>query len=189
MLAAVSRPDVFAALELVWRTYLADHTVFVCGNGGSAATASHFACDLGKLTITDGRRRLRAIALTDNLPIISAWANDSSFEDAFLQPLAGLCRPGDLLVAISASGNSANVLRAIDWAHAHGLHTLGLSGFDGGPLASLADVNVTIDRVDLPQIEDGHSVLCHALAVGLAAMIRKSGPAEERGPAESRSRR
>src|SRR3954452_2337159 len=123
--------------------------VFVVGNGGSAATASHFACDLGKGTRRDGPPTFHVISLTDNVPLLTAWANDSGYEHVFSEQLTALAQPGDLLVAISASGNSPNVIAAVDAARASGMGVVGLSGRSGGRLGRLVDVvvNVPSDRI------------------------------------------
>jgi len=120
--------------EALWETYRRDGTIFVCGNGGSAATASHFACDLAKWTIHPPARRVRALALTDNVPIMTAWSNDQSYASVFVEQLISHYRPGDLVVAISGSGNSPNVLEATSWANQVGAITVGITGFDGGEL-------------------------------------------------------
>src|SRR5689334_22998173 len=107
-LAAIPRPALEQVAQALWQTYERDATIIVCGNGGSAATASHFACDLTKWTINADRRRLRALALTDNVPLMTAWSNDRYYESMFLEQLITHYRPGDLLFAISGSGNSPN---------------------------------------------------------------------------------
>jgi D-sedoheptulose 7-phosphate isomerase len=141
--------------------------VFVVGNGGSAATASHFACDLSKGTRRDGPPTFHVVSLTDNVPLLTAWANDSGYERVFSEQLTALARPGDLLVAISASGNSPNVIAAIDAARSCGMAVVGLSGRSGGRLAHLADVavNVPSDRIEI--VEDAHLVVAHSLCVAV----------------------
>lgn len=160
--------------ETLWQTYLRDGTVFICGNGGSAATASHFACDLSKWTSRPGVRRVRAFALTDSLPVMTAWSNDQSYADIFVEQLATHYRPGDLLFAISGSGNSENVLRATAWARAVDAPTIGLCGFDGGRLAHAASLVVHVENYSMPQVEDAHSTVCHALAVNLGCIIDRA---------------
>jgi D-sedoheptulose 7-phosphate isomerase len=163
-------------------------TVFTLGNGGSAATASHFACDLAKGTITPGRPRFRVVALTDNVPLMSAWSNDVAYEDVFVEQLRGLIRPGDVVVAFSGSGNSPNVLRAVELAHLAGGITIGFSGFAGGELGTLVDVSVVVPNDCMEQIEDVHVVLCHLLATVLRERLQEIEPSvaklrEEREPA------
>ncbi|MEN9939082.1 MAG: hypothetical protein RLZZ387_5661 [Chloroflexota bacterium] len=164
-----------AAIEqALWETYQRDGTIIVCGNGGSAATASHLACDLAKWTVTPERRRLRALALTDNVPVMTAWANDTAYERVFVEQLMSLYRPGDALLAISGSGNSPNVLRAVEWASEQGAVTLALTGFDGGKLAGLARHALVAPSSFMPEVEDVHSAICHGLAVSLGVRLRKA---------------
>src|SRR5829696_2296434 len=139
--------------------------VFVVGNGGSAATASHFACDLSKGTRRDGPPTFHVVSLTDNVPLLTAWANDSGYDRVFSEQLTALARPGDLLVAISASGNSPNVVAAVDAARSCGMSVVSLSGRSGGRLAHLVDglVNVPSDRIEV--VEDAHLVIAHSLCV------------------------
>ena len=141
--------------------------VFVVGNGGSAATASHFACDLSKGTRRDGPPTFHVVSLTDNVPLLTAWANDSSYERVFSEQLIALGRPGDLLVAISASGNSPNVVAAVDAARSCGMAVVALTGRSGGRLAHLGDVvvNVPSDRIEV--VEDAHLVVAHSLCVAV----------------------
>lgn len=161
-------------LETLWQTYLDDGTIITCGNGGSASTASHFACDLAKWTITPDRRRVRAVALTDNIPLMLAWSNDTAYERVFVEQLVNIYRPGDTIVAISGSGNSPNVLRAVEWANAQGATTIGLTGFSGGKLASLARLGIIAPSYFMPQVEDIHLAWCHALAVNLGELMTQS---------------
>src|SRR5205814_2141242 len=128
----------------IYHCYERGRTVFLCGNGGSGSNASHFCEDLGKGTLrredfdNDAKKRLRVLSLTDNTPYILAWGNDEGFERVFVEQLKNLAAPGDLLIAISGSGNSPNILRAVEWANRHGLRTFGCTGFDGGKLRQLA---------------------------------------------------
>jgi len=157
--------------EAIWETYERDGTILICGNGGSAASASHFACDMAKLTISADSRRVRALALTDNIPLITAWSNDQAYADVFVEQLIGLYRPGDMLFAISGSGNSPNVLRAVEWANDRGAPTVGLTGFDGGRLARLARFSLHVKNDIMPQVEDIHMTICHGLAVAIRRRI------------------
>lgn len=158
----------------LWEAYQRDATIFVCGNGGSAATASHFACDLAKWTIKPSARRVRALALTDNIPLITAWSNDQGYADIFVEQLQALYRPGDMIVAISGSGNSPNVIRAVEWGNTVGAVTVGLTGFDGGKLYRIAQIGLHVNNRFMPQVEDIHSTICHALAVNLGRQIEES---------------
>ena len=171
-IAATPREALQEIEQALWETYERDGTIIVCGNGGSAATASHFACDLAKWTVVSGKRRLRALALTDNIPVMTAWSNDTAYERVFVEQLMSLYRPGDTLVAISGSGNSPNVLRAVEWANGQELPSVGLTGFDGGKLASLARHAVVVASHFMPEVEDVHSAICHGLAVSLGERIR-----------------
>jgi len=171
ILDQVSRAAINGINLALWETYNRDRTIFVCGNGGSAATASHFALDLSKWTITEGHRRLRAHALTDSTPMITAWANDNGYDRVFVEQLKTWFRPGDTIVAISGSGNSPNVLRAVEWANHQGAVTIGMTGFDGGELATLVDIGLVVPCHMMTQIEDVHMIVCSALAVNLAEMI------------------
>src|SRR5207247_10719748 len=136
-LQKVDPAEVKALADAIYDCYQHGRTVFLCGNGGSGSNASHFCEDLGKGTLrredfdNDKKKRLRVISLTDNTPYILACANDESFERVFLEQLKNLANAGDLLIAISGSGNSPNVLRAVDWANRNGLKTFGATGFSG----------------------------------------------------------
>src|ERR687894_3133344 len=141
--------------------------VFVIGNGGSAATASHFACDLSKGTRRDGPPTFQVVSLTDNVPLLTAWANDSGYERVFSEQLSALARPGDLLVAISASGNSPNVVAAVDAARSCGMSVVSLSGRSGGRLAHLVDVLVNVPSDTIEVVEDAHLIVAHSLCVAV----------------------
>jgi D-sedoheptulose 7-phosphate isomerase len=147
------------------RAYDEGKTVFLFGNGGSASLASHFACDLGKgMSIYGGeRKRLRAIALTDNIATITAWANDFSYEEIFAEQLRNLIQPRDVAFAISCSGNSANVLRALEVARSYGAFTLGLGGFAGGMMKSLCDKALIVSSDNMQVIEDLHLSIAHCI--------------------------
>ncbi len=145
--------------------------IFILGNGGSAATASHMANDLNKLTITPGKPRFKAIALTDNIPLMTAWGNDNSYEDIFAEQLINFIRPDDVVVAISASGNSPNVLRAVQVARQHGALTIGLTGDTGGKLKGLVDYCVLTPTGHICQQEDCHLIVEHAIANTLKTLV------------------
>ena len=137
--------------------------IFVCGNGGSAATASHLANDLGKGASLGQRKRFRIIALTDNIPWMTALANDVSYESIFSEQLENLGRPEDLLIAISGSGNSRNVLNAVELADRIGIRTLAWTGFGGGQLAGMVDHAVVVDSHHMGRVEEAHTVLMHLM--------------------------
>lgn len=151
-------------------------TVFILGNGGSAATASHFACDLTKGTRRPGLSRFRVMPLTDNVPLMTAWANDSDYGDIFAEQLAALLRPGDLVIAITASGNSPNVLKAMRTARDNGARTAALTGRSGGQVAELAEQTIRVPADSMEAVEDGHMVITHALCVTLRQRLREPAP-------------
>ena len=162
LVARLPQDQIAQVAEALRDIHRADGVVYVCGNGGSAATASHFALDLAKGTRPKtGGRRIRSIALTDSVPSLTAWGNDVSYADVFAEQLTAWYRPGDGLVAISGSGNSPNVLRAVQFVNAQGGITCGLTGYAGGELAGLARHSVIVPSDDLEKIEDCHMVLCH----------------------------
>ena len=138
-------------------------TVFTFGNGGSGSTAVHFTSDLMKTAIKPNTKRIRAISLNDNMPLTTAWANDSSYDRVFQEPLENLMKSGDVVIAISASGNSKNVLNAIEFARLNGGTTVGLTGFDGGALKEKVAVPVIVPSNDMLRIEDTHLLICHLL--------------------------
>lgn len=138
-------------------------TVFTFGNGGSGSTAVHFTSDLMKTAIKSNTKRIRAISLNDNMPLTTAWANDSSYDRVFQEPLENLMKSGDVVIAISASGNSKNVLNAIEFARLNGGTTVGLTGFDGGALKGKVAVPVIVPSNDMLRIEDTHLLICHLL--------------------------
>ncbi len=143
--------------------------VFLFGNGGSAATASHLACDLAKGANTNGHPRLRALALTDNMPLISAWANDTDYEYIFAQQLQDHIEPGDVAIGISGSGRSPNVLNGIRAARAAGAVTVGLTGCGGGFLKDLADICIIVPDSNIDKVEDIHLMLGHVITSCLRA--------------------
>ncbi|HVZ62044.1 MAG TPA: SIS domain-containing protein [Terriglobales bacterium] len=172
VLAAVSHETVDLISSILYQAYQDGRRVFLFGNGGSAALASHFACDLGKGTVSPASsKRFRVLALTDNVPVLTAWANDSSYYDVFSEPLKNFVEPGDIAVAISASGNSGNVLRALEVARDSGAMTIGLGGFEGGKMKSLCDVALVVPSHNMQVIEDIHLSIAHCLFTILRARI------------------
>jgi D-sedoheptulose 7-phosphate isomerase len=141
----------------------AGRQIFVCGNGGSAATASHFVTDMVKGASYNRPVRFRIMALTDSMSTVSAYANDVSFECVFIEQLKNFARPGDLVMGISGSGNSPNVLRAIEYANSMGCRTLALTGRDGGQLAPLAQLSIQVAEPHMGRIEDAHMIVCHMI--------------------------
>jgi D-sedoheptulose 7-phosphate isomerase len=167
--------DIAAFASAVERAYRDDRQVFVIGNGGSASTASHMACDLAKniypARALDGIRRFRVLSLTDNVALITALANDCGYDRVFAEQLSYYLRPGDLVVAISASGNSPNVLEALAAARAAGARTAALLGFGGGRARDLADVAVVIDSGDYGHVEDAHLVVNHLVTAWMRRVV------------------
>lgn len=149
--------------EVIWEGYEKGKTLFVFGNGGSAALASHFVCDIAKGTVTGARKRLKAISLVDNVPMMTAWANDHGYEGIFAEQLSGLVERGDLVLAISGSGNSKNVLRGLEVARAAGAKTLVLTGYAGGKAKDLADLCLVVSSDSMQHIEDAHLCAAHAI--------------------------
>jgi D-sedoheptulose 7-phosphate isomerase len=138
-------------------------TIFVCGNGGSASTASHFACDIVKGASYGCESRFRIMALTDSLPTITAYSNDVNYDCVFAEQLRNFAEKGDLLLAISGSGNSPNVLRAMELANEIGCRTIALTGRDGGKLGPLAQLNIQVPVPHMGRIEDAHMIVCHMI--------------------------
>jgi len=154
-------------IDVLKRARAEGRRIFLFGNGGSAATASHIAVDLIKGTARPGQPRLKVITLNDGIPTLTAYANDFGYETVFAGPLEALAEPGDVAIGISASGNSANVLRAMDVARERGLVTVGLTGFQGGRLKEKVDLCIIVPSESMQQIEDAHLVILHAIFLAL----------------------
>jgi D-sedoheptulose 7-phosphate isomerase len=174
-LGAVSLADLRGVEEVLFDAWSGGRAIFIAGNGGSAATASHMANDLNKGATRPGQARFRAIALTDNVPLITAWGNDAAYDRIFVEQLANLLRPGDVFVAISGSGNSPNIIAAAQWARETGAMTVGLTGGDGGRLRTLVHRAVVVPTDRMEQIEDVHLALSHALCTTLRSRIAAAG--------------
>jgi len=176
-LSRIDPAEVRALADAIYACYQERRMVFVCGNGGSGSNASHFCEDMGKCTLrredydNDKKKRLRILSLTDNTPYILAWANDEGFDRVFAEQLKNLASPGDLLIAISGSGNSPNVLRAVDWANKNGLKTFGCTGFDGGKLRKLAQQSLHVPLDDMGIVESIHLTAFHWVVDNLHARI------------------
>ncbi|HEY2016863.1 MAG TPA: SIS domain-containing protein [Bryobacteraceae bacterium] len=166
LLKAVESIDLEAvaqAIQLLAQARDQGRRIFVCGNGGSASMASHFATDLVKGASYGRATRFRVLALTDSLPTITAYSNDVSYECVFVEQLKNFAEPGDVVVAISSSGNSPNVLRAVEYGNSLGCRTLALSGRDGGKLGPLAQLNIQVSHLHTGRIEDLHMVILHMI--------------------------
>jgi D-sedoheptulose 7-phosphate isomerase len=173
-IARLSRADIRLVVDALEAVYRADRTVFLIGNGGSASTASHMMNDLCKFTVVERRPRFRAISLTDNVPLLTALGNDVAFSEIFVEPLRSLARPGDALIAISGSGNSPNIVRAVEYEIEHDIRTIGLCGSPGGRLAALAELRIIVPADRIGQQEDGHLILNHTIATALRERIERA---------------
>jgi len=170
----ISVEDIKKVTDLLYDAYKKNRQIFIIGNGGSASTASHFACDLGKGTLQrvydEKEKRFRAISMVDNVALLTALSNDLSYGDVFSQQLRNLINYGDILIAISGSGNSQNILSAVDTASKSGAITIGFLGFDGGKLKDKVDYYIHVPSDHYGRIEDLHLVLAHLISSYLTKM-------------------
>src|SRR6266700_6411015 len=162
-IASIDLTKVGQAIEILSHARAGQRRIFVCGNGGSASTASHFATDIVKGASFGRDTRFRIMALTDSLPTITAYSNDVSYECIFAEQLKNFAQPGDLVMCLSGSGNSPNVLRAMEYANSIGCKTVALTGRDGGKLGPLAQLNIQVPVPHMGRIEDAHMVVCHMI--------------------------
>ena len=176
----ISHEDIDGAIELLFDAWKHDNQVFFCGNGGSAGTATHFMCDLFKVTIVKGKKRFKAFCLNDNIPLMTALINDEGFDNLFIEQLKNLYRKGDVLICLSVHGGSGkdkaglwsqNLLKAMDYVNNHGGKTIGFSGFDGGAMNDVADVCIVVPFDATPHVEAFHVVLQHLIAFRLKEKI------------------
>jgi len=172
MMREISLPHLQRVLQLLERAYHDGHRIFIMGNGGSAATSSHFALDLAKNTIIPGMPRLKAISLTDHVPLITAWSNDTAYEHIFAEQLANLIEPGDVAIGISASGNSLNVINALLLARRSRAYTIGLLGAQGGRIKGLVDAYVLAPGKNIEEEEDAHMILSHIITRHMREIVR-----------------
>ena len=179
MVQAISLQQLQHVLQLLEETYYSGHRIFIMGNGGSAATASHFALDLAKNTIMPGAPRLKAISLTDHVPLITAWSNDTAYEHIFAEQLANMIEPGDLVIGISTSGNSPNVINAIQLAKACKASTVGLLGAKGGKIKDMVDAYVLAPGQNIEQEEDAHLILAHVITRHMSEVVRSQSQLPE----------
>ena len=189
MASAVDLQSLETAATMLLECQARGRVVFIAGNGGSAATASHFACDLGKGTRHNGPPTFRVVALTDNMPVLTAWANDNGYERIFAEQLRSLARAGDLVVLISASGNSPNILATAEEARTLGMASIGLTGRCGGSLAHMVDLAVRVPADQIEVVEDAHLVIAHSLCVAARERLRAPGrgirrEGQERAPVQ-----
>jgi D-sedoheptulose 7-phosphate isomerase len=167
LLEAIDRIDterVGQAIEWFRETRDASQSIFVCGNGGSASTATHFTCDMVKGASYNRDSRFRIMALGDSAATLTAYSNDVGYDTVFVEQLKNFARPGDLVMCISGSGNSPNVLRATEYANSIGCKTIALTGRDGGQLGPLAQLNIQVPVPHMGRIEDAHMIVCHMIA-------------------------
>lgn len=171
---SIDESQIEKLVEILYRAYKEENQIFIFGNGGSGATASHFCEDLGKGTLRslNDKRRFRVISLTDNTPYLLAWANDEGYETVFEQQLRNLAREGDIAIGISGSGRSKSVLRAIEYAKSNAMVTIGMTGFDGGELASEVSHVVHIPSFDMGMVENFHLIIVHLLIDCLRKKIK-----------------
>jgi len=172
MLRAISLAHLERVLRLLEEAYLNGRRIFIMGNGGSAATASHFALDLAKNTIVPGAPRLKAISLTDHVPLITAWSNDTAYEHIFEEQLANLVEPGDVVIAISASGNSLNLINALRLAEVSRAFTIGLLGAKGGKIKDMVDAYMLAPGQNIEQEEDAHMIVAHVITRHMREVAR-----------------
>lgn len=165
------RENILAVIELLQSARLDGRQVFIMGNGGSASTATHFVCDLAKNTRKDGWPPFKAIGLTDNMAIFSAYANDEGYESVFAQQLANLVMPNDIVIGISASGNSKNVLNGLEMAKSRNAITVGFTGFNGGQMAPMVDFNIHVNSSIIEHVEDIHLMLEHMIVKAIKDQV------------------
>jgi D-sedoheptulose 7-phosphate isomerase len=174
MARALGQIDVTATerfAEIIFNAWRDNRHVYVFGNGGSAYTSSHFVTDLVKTASVEGKKRVHAISLVDNIGLTTALANDISYEESFRFPLSSYASSGDIAIGISCSGNSPNLLRACEWARENGLTVIALTGFSGGKVKNLAHLHINVPSENYGVIEDLHLSIAHIIAQGLKARI------------------
>jgi D-sedoheptulose 7-phosphate isomerase len=168
-------------IEVIFDAYLADRQVFIMGNGGGAATAMHFTCDLNKTAIVPGKRRMRVMSLTDNASLVTAWANDTNYTNIFGEQLVNFARPGDVVIGFTASGMSVNIVNGFAVAKELGCTTVAFVGFDGGTVGAIADHVLHIDSNSYQHIEDVHLLLAHVITNAVQERTRAEDQVEVPG--------
>ncbi len=162
-------------VDIMKEAYAENRTIFIIGNGGSASSATHFCNDLNIGTLWNKqstKKRFRSISLTDNISVMTAWANDTDYVDIFEQQLRNLARPGDLLIAISGSGNSPNIIKAAEYANENGIDTVGISGYDGGKLKGISQFSLHVPLNDMGMVEAVHSMILHYIPCKLREELK-----------------
>lgn len=167
----VSAEKINRIVHILEGAYQNGKTVFICGNGGSAATASHWACDLGKGTVMEGKPRFRVLSIGDNQSLLTAYANDCGYESVFAEPIRSWAEPGDVVILITASGNSPNILEGAKAAKEMGCTSIGLIGFGGGKLAAMVDEQITVSCREYGPVEDIHLILDHIISTFIRQKI------------------
>ena len=184
ILRKLDRGAIDRAINILFEAWKNDNQVFVAGNGGSASTSTHFACDLNKWVSDEAERKFRAFALVDNIPLVSALTNDNGWGEVYVEQLRNFFRKGDVLVAISVHGGSGsdkagpwsqNLMRAVKYAKENGGKVVGLSGFDGGALRTVADACIVVPAESTPHVEGMHLVLTHLMSEQLRTLISAKG--------------
>jgi D-sedoheptulose 7-phosphate isomerase len=173
---ALPRDRLVALGDTLYRAYRNEKQVFTAGNGGSSSTASHMAADLAKNTISPNMPRFRIVSLSENAAIVTALANDLGYESVFSEQLTNLIRAGDVLIVVSASGNSPNILRAIRYAQGQSAEVVGLLGFDGGAAAGLVDLPIVVPSTEYGIVEDVHLIISHMLVDFFKTRLAQARP-------------
>ncbi|MDR2846109.1 MAG: SIS domain-containing protein [Candidatus Methanoplasma sp.] len=171
VIAELDADQINAAMNALMKAYEKESTVYIFGNGGSAATASHFVCDFNKGVTADLDRKFRFICLSDNVPSVTAIANDCGYDNIFIMQLVNKLRPEDVVVAISGSGNSPNVIKAVEYAKTVGSPVIGLVGYGGGKLLPLSDFPIHVNINDMQKVEDVHMMLDHMMSQIIARRL------------------
>jgi D-sedoheptulose 7-phosphate isomerase len=174
VLTELSVDEVETVIGVFEQAYRDDRTIFICGNGGSATTASHWVCDFSKGTVSPAGKRIRMYSVGDNMAMLTAYANDVNYESVFSEPLKTYVRPGDVVLLLTASGNSPNVLAAAETAREMGATTVGLIGFGGGKLAKLVDHQIMVNCREYGPVEDLHLILDHIISLYMRKVVSAS---------------
>ncbi len=164
--------DIEDIVGILMDAYKNDRQLFLFGNGGSASSASHMACDMGKGTVVEGKKRLKVMSLSDSIPVITAYANDYDYKHIFAEQLINFVKEGDIAFGLSGSGNSENVLNALKVAKEKGAVTVGLTGFEGGKMAGLCDKCIIVPSDNMQKIEDLHLIICHVIFSRIRDLVK-----------------
>jgi D-sedoheptulose 7-phosphate isomerase len=173
-ISEILNQDIQGVADTIFEAYRNNRQIFIFGNGGSAATASHITCDLRKGTALPGKARLKVTSLSDSIPLFTAIGNDISYESVFVEQLISQVEKGDVAIGISCSGNSPNVLKAIQYAKEHGATTIGFTACGGGKLKGMTDKNINLSTRDFGQAEDIHLSLGHIISYMIKAKMKNN---------------